>query len=192
MWKTIKGYENYIINTKGQIRRIIGKYCPNGRILKSQISTNNYIQICLCKNGKAKMFRLHRLLAEAFLPNPANKPQVNHIDGNRKNNDLSNLEWVTVSENMLHAMYVTKNKLPSRSMLGKMGMAHNLSKSFSVEYPNGKIVNYGSGLEFRRMTGLDHTSISWARNKGYSSYKFVKGKMKGLIVYYENVLCGTI
>ena len=178
MWKKIKDYPSYEIDIFGNIKR--GK-----RILKSKKATNGYTNICLCKNGKPKMFRLHRLLAQTFIPNPDNKPQINHIDGKKNNNDLSNLEWVTASENMLHAIYVTKNKVSPRSMAGKFGAAHNRSRPFFIEYANGEIVKYESGLEFTRLTGLDNSSISWARKKMINSYSFKRGKMNGLTVHFE-------
>lgn len=65
--------------------------------------TNKYSVVSAMVDGKQKHFYVHRLMAEAFIPNPENKPQVNHKDGNRSNNDLSNLEWVTAKENVVHA-----------------------------------------------------------------------------------------
>lgn len=179
-WIKINQYEEYEINSLGEVRR-------DGKILKIRMASNGYKQVCLCKNGKPKVFRVHRLLSKAFIPNPDNKPQVNHIDGNRLNNNLDNLEWVTSSENNLHACRVTKNHLPPRSMAGKFGKDHNLSKYFWIEYPNGNFVKYESGLEFMRMTGLDHSAISWARNRFRKSYKFIRGKIKGLMVHFELV-----
>lgn len=166
------------MNEIGQIRR-------NGRILKNQPATNGYVNVCVCKNGKVKTLRLHRVVAEAFIPNPENKPQVNHKDGNRKNNDLKNLEWVTASENHIHAYRVTKNQKPNRNMAGKFGEHHNRSKSFSIEYPSGEKIKYCSGLEFVRLTGHDHTAISWARVRGKKTHRFVRGTMKGLVVHFE-------
>jgi hypothetical protein len=180
MWKKIKNYPDYEINELGTVRR-------GAKILKHNVSTNGYIAICLCKNGKPKLFRLHRLLAENFISNPLKKPQVNHIDGNRKNNNLDNLEWVTISENMLHAIHVTKTKPAPCSMLGKFGKDHNLSKHFYLEYPDGKIIKYESGLDLVRKTGFDHSAISWARVKKQSGHKFSRGKMKGIIVHFELV-----
>lgn len=185
MWKKIAEYEDYKIHRDGRVKRLVSKYSRKERILKHSIASNGYVQISLCKDGKAKVFRLHRLLAETFISNPENKPQVNHKDGNKKNYSLSNLEWMTASENNLHSIRVLKRK-PPRSMLGKLGKDHNLSKHFYIQYLNGDIIKYESGLEFKRITGFDHTSISWARKKKKSGYKFLKkGNLKNLIVHFE-------
>jgi len=75
----------------------------HGREIKQQISKNGYVRVELWESGKGKKYLLHRLLAESFIPNTENKPQINHIDGNKLNNSLSNLEWTTQSENQKHA-----------------------------------------------------------------------------------------
>lgn len=78
----------------------------NGKVLCTQSGTgrnNRYLTVSATINGKQKQFYVHRLLAQAFIPNSLNKPQVNHIDGNASNNDLNNLEWVTARENIQHA-----------------------------------------------------------------------------------------
>ena len=74
-----------------------------GRAVRQQLSSVGYIRVELWADGKGRKYLLHRLLAQAFIPNPENKPQVNHIDGDKRNNRLSNLEWVTQSENQIHA-----------------------------------------------------------------------------------------
>lgn len=178
MWRPIKDYEMYEINTNGSIRR-------EGRILKNQIGTNLYFSICLCKNGIIKRYRVHRLLAQAFILNPNDKPCINHKDGDRQNNSLDNLEWCTTSENMLHAIHVTKTKISPKSMSGKFGCNHNRSKSFWIKNKEGYLTRYGSGLQFMRETGIDHTNIANARSVKKSPYIFKKGKAKGLTVYFK-------
>jgi len=74
-----------------------------GREIKAQKSSSGYLRVELWQNGIGKKYLVHRLLAQAFIPNPDEKPQVNHIDGDKRNNALSNLEWVTQSENQKHA-----------------------------------------------------------------------------------------
>lgn len=95
MWKDIKGYEGiYQVNENGVVRNI-----TSGLELKQHKSKYGYMLVYLWKNNKGKTYRAHRLVAEAFIPNPQNKPQVNHIDCDRTNNNVSNLEWVTNQEN---------------------------------------------------------------------------------------------
>lgn len=106
IWKDIKGYEGlYKISSKGRVKSL-KRNTTKGGIMKNIKKT--YYVICLSKKGVAKYHQIHRLIAKAFIPNPNKKPQVNHIDGNKFNNEISNLEWVTVSENIKHAY---KNKL---------------------------------------------------------------------------------
>lgn len=101
VWKDIKAYEGlYQVSNLGRVRCLKGK---SERILKQRKDRNGYIKIHLSKHGKRKYTTLHRLIAQAFIPNPENKPQVNHIDGTKHNNCLDNLEWVTQKENMQHA-----------------------------------------------------------------------------------------
>ena len=110
IWKDIKGYEGlYQVSTLGRIKRItfinnmINK--PQDKLLSlKKIDNLGYKTVCLCKNNQLKNKRIHRLVAETFLPNSKNLPCVNHIDGNKQNNYVSNLEWCTHSYNTKHAL----------------------------------------------------------------------------------------
>jgi len=101
----IKGFEGmYQINMSGEIMGLRGRYGRAPAILKAKLGRNGYYSVSLCqKEGKRITVSIHRLLAIAFIPNPENKPQVNHIDGDKLNNKLSNLEWVSHKENLVHA-----------------------------------------------------------------------------------------
>lgn len=112
MWKPIKGFENlYEVSDAGQVQsvnRIITDssghvYKHKGRILKPNKITNGYLVVYLRKNGKTFALYLHHLVAEAFVPNPENKPIVNHDDGDKNNCSATNLVWSTYSENNQHA-----------------------------------------------------------------------------------------
>jgi len=109
-WADVAGFEGvYQISDLGNIRslpRIIDygthKQTHKGRILKPQPNSKGYLRIVLTWDGKREVKFIHRLVAEAFVPNPENKPQVNHKDGNKLNNHAANLEWVNNSENQKH------------------------------------------------------------------------------------------
>lgn len=112
IWKDVAGYEGlYKVSSQGRVKSLlrtnIGSDGRNRtfkeKILKPVHDGKGYFQVSLCKNGKAKMFLIHRLVSLAFIPNPYNKPEVNHKDGDKARNDVSNLEWNTGSENIKHA-----------------------------------------------------------------------------------------
>lgn len=111
-WRDIPGYEGAYQATKtGRIRSLTrsvrcrsnGTITRPGRELLQTVNLNGYATVPLSVEGKSKICSVHRLVALTYLPNPENKPQVNHIDGNKLNNDVTNLEWVTQSENIQHA-----------------------------------------------------------------------------------------
>lgn len=100
IWLPIIGYEGlYEVSSWGRIRSL-NYYCRGKhKILKLSAKPNTYIKVGLRKDGTVKYYRVHRLVAEAFLPNPLNLPQVNHIDGNKQNNAICNIEWVSAKQN---------------------------------------------------------------------------------------------
>ena len=100
IWKST-GFDGYEVSNLGRVRRLHKTIPP--RIRKLTTDTHGYLHVNLWHGGKSKHFSIHRLVAIAFIPNPENKPEVNHIDGNKLNNRVSNLEWVTSSENQRHA-----------------------------------------------------------------------------------------
>lgn len=112
-WETIKNYEGlYEISNHGRVRsldrfvngRYTNKAFAKGRILIPNKNGTGYLAVSLCFNGNQKNTHVHRLIATYFIPNPYNLPQVNHKDGNKQNNNLDNLEWVTHKENIRHAV----------------------------------------------------------------------------------------
>ena len=110
MWRKIKDYENYSISDGGEVRND-----NTNAILKPWVATGGYLNIALCKDGKKRTKRVHRIVAEAYCTREDGYDEVNHIDGNKQNNNASNLEWTTKSKNMLHAY---QNGLQKRTAKG--------------------------------------------------------------------------
>lgn len=125
MWKTINGFENYEINAMGEIKnKTTNKY------KKLTLATNGYFALTLYKNNKGKTLNIHRLIATLFIENPNNLPTVNHKDGNKTNNSLSNLEWASYGANNQHAYdnglkKVTKKMMAHSSSLYKHSRKNN-------------------------------------------------------------------
>ena len=106
IWRDIKGYEGlYQVSNWGKVRN--GK----GQIMFQEPNHKGYMRVRLVKSGNKKNKRVSRLVAEAFIPNPDNLPQVNHKDGNKMNNSFTNLEWITMEENIEHALRYQKGEV---------------------------------------------------------------------------------
>lgn len=104
IYKNIIGYENYLISNLGNVKN------KKNKLLKVYKPKDNYSTIMLYKNNTRKLYSIHRLLAIHFLPNPDNKPCVNHINGIKSDNNLNNLEWCTYSENEIHSITLLNKK----------------------------------------------------------------------------------
>ena len=179
VWKDVVGYEGlYKVSDKGNVYSVerlnsrgrkIG-----GRIMKPTPNTNGYLRVNLCKDGKTKSKLVHRLVLEAFVGNPNNLPQVNHIDENKTNNELSNLEWCTGEQNINHG---TRNERTRK-------------KVRAVNVKNGEVTTFSSIVEAERK-GYNSGGVA-AACKGI--YKNTSGKLiggdgrtyKGYRWYYED------
>ena len=152
IWKDVKGYEGvYQVSNFGRVKRV-----TTGRILKGGKDKYGYLIVNLYKNSVGSIKTIHRLVAEAFIPNPENKPQVNHVDENKTNNSLDNLEWMTAKENTNHG---TRNERSGKSQSIPI-IATNLKTGESMEF-------YGSN-ECARQLGLHQASIT----------KVLKGRLR--------------
>lgn len=128
-YRQIKGYEGlYEVSNMGNVlslsRKTKGRWGKDktspGRLLKLDKSGLGYARISLSKNGVTKKYHVHRLVAEAFIPNPDNKPCVNHLDNSRDNNVVSNLEWATHADNTNHAKKQGRIATGERTNLTKL------------------------------------------------------------------------
>lgn len=180
IWKDIKGYEMlYQASTLGRIKRLEYTACRKNpknkqdmvflvpeKILKcTPRSKFGHTVVSLSKNGIVKNFSVHRLIAETFIPNPENKPQVGHIDNNPANNEVSNLEWNTQGENLKHCF-----KCGRRNNKGENAPAHKLTEKdvlyIRKYYKRGNGKNRGNrykhsnAKELAIMFGIQEKSIS--------------------------------
>ncbi len=105
IWKEIDGFDGqYLISNLGRVKSI-----KSNKILSYSKHSRGYLKVCLSFCGKSKKYYAHRLVAQAFIPNPDNKREVNHINGIKTDNSVKNLEWVTSKENNAHAVFTGLN-----------------------------------------------------------------------------------
>ena len=152
IWKPIEGYERlYEVSNFGNVKSLPRNgTIKKARLLSGNVKKSGYVHVSLTKNNKKKTFCLHRLVAKAFIPNPQNKPQVNHKNGIKIDNTANNLEWATCSENARHKFDV----------LGHKNKPVNPKPVICID--TGEI--YGSIKEAERRYGKNYGAIQHAVN----------------------------
>lgn len=155
IWKDINGYEGlYQISNFGNVKSVdrISKHSNGdltlkGKLLKSVKNSRGYLQVDLCKNGKIKKILIHRLVAQTFLPNPDNKPHIDHINTITTDNRVINLRWVTQKENINNPLTIDKK-------------SKNLSKPIIQFSKDGKFIKkWDSALDAQRELGIKQSNI---------------------------------
>ncbi len=158
-FKAIGDSRQYEVSDLGRVRNL-----ETGYIFTLQFDTNGYAAVSL-RGDVNKRHSVHRLVAEAFLPNPDRKRTVNHINGVKTDNRLENLEWATHSENNQHSYDTGLKAYRPLHYKGKFGAEHNRSIAIEQVDEFGLVVGRFSGMsEASRATGLPINSISWACN----------------------------
>lgn len=168
--KDVLGYEGlYQVDELGNVY-----LARNGRKLKPSDNGIGYLQISLTKEGKRSNFLVHRLIAIAFIPNPERKRTVNHKDGDKRNNNVNNLEWMTYKENIGHLINVLGFD-PHQTNKDKIGALNWNSKKVNQYTLDGVFIrSFGSTTEATRITGIDCSTIQKVcANKRYSAGKYL-------------------
>ena len=155
IWKPIKDFEDkYEVSNLGRIRNI-----RTNHILKMTNQYGNYFSIILYDGVRRKTTRVHRLVAEAFIPNPNNYSCVNHKDMNKQNNCVDNLEWCTQSYNSNHAIQNGANTMSGFNRYNKNKAHKKYGFIYQFDKNNNFIAKYYSPLEASKMTGVCHRNI---------------------------------
>lgn len=173
IWKDIEGYEGiYQVSSEGRVKSLNYHRTGQERILKASCSGWGYPFVNLCKDGKKKTHRVHRLVAIAFIENPDNLPEINHKDEDKANNNVDNLEWCNRKYNV---NYGTHNQRMAEALRGenhylygkhlseetKKKMSESLSKPvMCIHKINGYMVEYNSIKEAEKYTGIDNSAIA--------------------------------
>jgi hypothetical protein len=200
-WKDIKGFEGlYQISNLGRVKSLKrnitfkdGRVCnKEEKIIKNRLSMG-YFFVCLCKNSKSYPKKIHRLVAEAFIPNSENKPCIDHINGIRTDNRIENLRWVTYSENNMSPIYREKRKglmkghVFSKEHNNKISKANTNGKMskqvVQIDLHGNVIKTWKSQAQVQRDTGFRQNKISLCCNhKKHRAYgykwKFVDETMR--------------
>lgn len=154
----IEGFPNYYVTDTGDVySRTITN---NWRIkkMRPQRTPFGYLKVNLCKDGVKTTRHVHRLVAEVFIPNPEQKSDVNHINGDKTDNRVSNLEWASRSENIKHS-YDVLHRRKSMARLGKHGKDNPLSIPVQQIFNGTVIAEYESAVDAENKTGVCRTTI---------------------------------
>ena len=142
IWKDIKGYEGkYQISNLGRVKSLQRNGRPERILRLNLIKGYAYTTLSNGSRGNKKKLKVHRLVAEAFIPNPHNKPEVNHIDGNKLNNNVDNLEWVTHQENCKHAVKLGLRKIQGAKTIEQYSKDGKLIATYSSINEASQILN---------------------------------------------------
>lgn len=171
-FKFIENSDGYYVDEEGQV---LGK---SGKVLKHCLNDKTgYLHVRVIINGKMKTKPIHRLVAETFLVKPSEKHEVNHIDGNKHNNHVENLEWVTRSENIKHAYKMGLQSKEQRERIAKIAGESSRESNglrITLKHRDGRIFKFKSIRQAANELNLDLRTLSRVANKK-KNYNSIKG-----------------
>lgn len=169
VWKPVVGYEDlYEVSSFGRVKSLNYNRTGKEKIRKPLKTKYGYLQVNLCKDGKPKNFKVHRLVAENFIPNPLNLPQINHKDENKENNFVENLEFCDAQYN---TNYGTRNE---RIVLKNINHPSKSKRVYQFSLSGNFIRGWKSTMEIEHELGYNHGHIvKCCHGKRKSAYKFI-------------------
>ena len=163
VWKSIRGYENlYEVSSYGRVRSLrhlvkqsgnkgttFSRYY-NGKVITQREGIGGYIFVCLSNGASKKTLRVHKLVAEAFIPNPNNYPQINHKDENKSNNRVDNLEWCSPSYNCNYGTRIDRIIAKTGKPVGQ----YDINGEFIQEFPSVSEASRTLGISFSSIASM--------------------------------------
>lgn len=147
VWKEINGADGYFVSSKGRVKHVKKS---GEKILKPAVFGVDYLGLYL---GRGRHKKVHRLVAEAFIPNPDGLPEVNHKDGNKSNNAVENLEWVSHSKNVLHSFEIGRQPSPG-------------SKTPVTYFGKNITITFESQTSCAKFLERNRSAVAWAVTRG--------------------------
>ena len=186
IWRPIKGYEGlYEVSNLGRVKSLGNNKTKKDKILRSGIDSQGYPNIGLSKKGNRKTYNIHRIVAEAFIPNPENKRDIDHINNIKDDNRVENLRWCSHRENCNNPLSIENHKIAIQKRFPNRVIKTQRSRKEAWSDPtvrakvsipvlqltkNGSAINYfPSQIEASRQTGLFQTGINLCINNKYKT-----------------------
>ena len=182
IWKNIEEYPDYMVSNMGRIKRLsTGYYRRTEKILKPQLQNNGYLHIKLSQKDKTKCILVHRLVAQVFIPNPNNLPQVNHINEDKTDNRVENLEWCTQKYNINYGNGISKRVKTNKEngtykKIGKINSKIHSKSILQFSKDNSFIRKWDCIMDVQRELGYDNKQICSClknRQKTAKGFKWV-------------------